>query len=114
MPSSARSTSPVGVPSAPRIGTGTSSSANQPESVCSAARRWLSAAKASISSRVTPYLSARTWATQNWTPSTPWHASRNAGLNGPTPPRALLDIGARVMDSTPQAIARSYAPAMTP
>ena len=41
-------------------------------------------------------------------------ASRNEGLNGPVPPRALLDMGLRVMDSTPQAIARSYAPAMTP
>ena len=39
---------------------------------------------------------------------------RNSPLNGPTPPRAFVDIGARVMDSTPHAIARSYAPAITP
>src|SRR5512132_4079463 len=35
----------------------------------------------------------------------------NAELNGPTPPRAFVDIGARVIDSTPHAMARSYAPA---
>ena len=35
-------------------------------------------------------------------------------LNGPAPPRAFDDIGARVIDSTPHAIARSYAPAITP
>ena len=60
-----------------------------------------------MSARDTPNLSARTCATQNWMPRTPLHASRNAGLNGPVPPRALLDIGLRVIDSTPQAMARS-------
>ena len=33
-------------------------------------------------------------------------------MNGPVPPRAFDDIGARVIDSTPHAIAMSYAPAM--
>ena len=39
---------------------------------------------------------------------------RKSALNGPVPPRAFVDIGARVIDSTPHAIARSYAPAITP
>ena len=60
-----------------------------------------------MSSRVTPKRSASTWATQNWMPSVWFVCSMNAELNGPTPPRALLDIGARVMDSTPHAMARS-------
>ncbi len=42
------------------------------------------------------------------------HAARNDGLNGPVPPLEFDAIGARVIDSTPHAIARSYAPAMTP
>src|SRR5690349_24109274 len=40
--------------------------------------------------------------------------ARKSGLKGPAPPRAFDDIGARVIDSTPHAIARSYAPAITP
>ena len=61
-----------------------------------------------------PNLSASTCATQNWMPSVLSVLRRNAGLNGPVPPRAFDDIGARVIDSTPHAIARSYAPAITP
>ena len=41
-----------------------------------------------------------------------WRGTRRE--NGPTPPRAFDDIGARVIDSTPHAIAMSYAPAITP
>ena len=41
-------------------------------------------------------------------------AVMNAGENGPVPPRALDAIGARDIDSTPHAIAMSYAPAITP
>ena len=60
-----------------------------------------------MSSRVMPYLSASTCATQNWMPSMPLHARRNDGLNGPVPPFAFDAIGARVIDSTPHAIAMS-------
>ena len=71
-------------------------------------------ANASISSRVIPHLSASTCATQNWMPSVLLVFARKSGLNGPMPPRAFDDIGARVIDSTPHAIPMSYAPAITP
>ena len=61
-----------------------------------------------------PHLSASTCATQNWMPSVLFVFARNSGLNGPVPPRAFDDIGARVIDSTPHAIPMSYAPAITP
>ncbi len=61
-----------------------------------------------------PHLSASTCATQNWMPSVLFVCARNSPLNGPAPPRAFDDIGARVIDSTPHAIAMSYAPAITP
>src|ERR1043165_6433971 len=47
-------------------------------------------------------------------PSTPLHSRRNDGVTGPVPPFEFDAIGARVIDSTPHAIARSYAPAITP
>ena len=47
-------------------------------------------------------------------PSVLFVFARKSGLNGPVPPRAFDDIGARVIDSTPHAIAMSYAPAITP
>ena len=52
-----------------------------------------------------PHLSASTCATQNWMPSVLFVCARNSPLNGPVPPRAFDDIGARVIDSTPHAIA---------
>ncbi len=74
-----------------------------------AAARWCDcSANASISSRVMPHLSASTCATQNWIPSVLFVLREEvAGLNGPMPPRAFDDIGARVIDSTPHAIAMS-------
>jgi len=61
-----------------------------------------------------PHLSASTCATQNWIPTVSFVFARNAFENGPVPPRAFDDIGLRVIDSTPHAIAMSYAPAITP
>ncbi len=58
--SSLRSTLPVGSPCSFLSGTGKSSRAKNPESTLAAARRWLSSAKASMSSRVTPKRSAST------------------------------------------------------
>ncbi len=58
-------------------------------------------------SRVMPTWSARIWATSNWVMSWPSQAARKSGENGPVPPVALEAMGARVMDSTPQAMARS-------
>src|SRR4051812_47471800 len=66
-----------------------------------------------MSSRVIFHFSARVWDTSNCVLSWPSHASRNAWLNGPVPPLALDAIGVRLMHSTPQAIARSYEPAIT-
>jgi len=45
---------------------------------------------------------------RNWMPSVWFVCSMNAELKrARPPPRALLDIGARVIDSTPHAMARS-------
>ena len=107
MPSSVSRDSPVGVPSSPLTGTGTASLAKWPESHEATARRWLSRAYSSISSRVTSHRSARTWATRNCAHRRPSIASRNDGGKGPVPPRALDAMGARVIDSTPQATTRS-------
>ena len=114
MPSSAASTSPVSCPFSSLIGTGTISPGKKPSSVLAAARSCDCSANASISSRVMPHLSASTCATQNWMPSVLLVFARKSGLNGPVPPRAFDDIGARVIDSTPHAIPMSYAPAITP
>ena len=61
-----------------------------------------------------PHLSASTCATQNWMPSVLFVFARNSPAERAVPPRAFDDIGARVIDSTPHAIAMSYAPAITP
>ena len=114
MPSSAASTAPVSCPFSSLIGTGMISPAKNPSSVLAAARWCDCNANASISSRVMPHLSASTCATQNWMPSVLFVFARKSGLNGPIPPRAFDDIGARVIDSTPHAIPMSYAPAITP
>src|SRR5262249_25238129 len=97
-----------------RSPTGTTSPPKKPLSVLAAARWCDWSAYSSISERVIPHLSASTCATQNWMPSVLFVCARNSGANGPTPPLAFDDIGARVIDSTPHAIAQSYAPAITP
>ena len=107
MPSSASRDWPVKVPSSALTGTATASAAKWPESHEATARRWLSKAYSSISSRLTPHRSASTWATRNWAHSRPSMASRNDGGKGPVPPRALEAMGARLIDSTPQATTRS-------
>ena len=78
-----------------------------PLSQASAARRWLSSEKASMSSRVIPHRSASTWATRNCAHSRPSMCSRKDGGKGPVPPRAFEASGTRLIDSTPQATARS-------
>ena len=107
MPSSIVSDSPVKDPSSDRRGTGTTSRLNVPPSQAAAARRWLSREKASISSRVISYRSASTWATRNWVHSRPSTLVRNEGGKGPVPPLALVAIGTRLIDSTPQATTMS-------
>ena len=107
MPSSVLSTWSVMVPSSSRIGTGMASWAKCPESVAAAARRWLSSAYSSMSWRVIFHWSASSWATRNCIHSRPSMTSRNDFGKGPVPPRALEASGTRLMDSTPQAMARS-------
>ena len=107
MPSSTVSVSPVRVPSSSLTGTGRISRAKCPLSVAAAARRWLSRANSSMSSRVIFHLSASTCATWNCAHSFPSITCRKSWLNGPVPPLALDAIGARLIDSTPQAMATS-------
>ena len=107
MPSSAERTSPLGAPASSFTGTGRISRAKWPESVAAAARLWLARAKASMSSRVIFQRSASTWATRNCIHNRLSTASRNDGGNGPVPPRALEAKGTWLIDSTPQAMARS-------
>jgi hypothetical protein len=61
----------VCAPSAMRTGTGTISFAKAPACVAAMARWWLSSAKASRSSRVSPYFCASISAPVNWLNSTP-------------------------------------------
>ena len=70
-------------------------------------RAWLMCPNASMSDRVMPQSFAIFCATSNCIFSWLSHAARNAGENGPVPPRAFDAMGARVIDSTPQAITRS-------
>src|SRR5205823_13683507 len=57
--------------------------------------------------------SASTWATRNWAHKRLSIALRKSALNGPRPPRAFDAMGALLIDSTPQAMAMSYRPAIT-
>ena len=107
MPSSVSRDPPVSFPSSSFSGTGRASDAKRPSSHAAAARRWLSSAKASMSSRVMPHRSASTWATRNWAHSRPSICSRNDGGNGPVPPRALRPAAPGSSISTPQATTRS-------
>ena len=107
MPSSASSTPPVSRPSASLIGTGTSSVFTAPESTAAAARRCDSRAYSSMSSRPILNRSAKICATSNCVISFPSQAARKSGEKGPMPPDAFDAIGARVIDSVPQAMARS-------
>ncbi len=126
-PSSASVTSPrmcssasmmVG-PLRPGISTGTICSLKYPASAAAAARRWLSAASASCSSRVTPYSSA------TFSAVTPmWHES-NGSVSPPTMASTAVvspirwphrmegsQYGARLIDSAPPATATSQSPSL--
>ena len=89
------------------MGTGMISLAKCPLSVASAARRWLSSEYSSMSSRVIFQRSASTWEIRNCVHRLPSMTSRYDCGNGPVPPRAFEASGTRLIDSTPQAIARS-------
>ena len=67
-----------------------------------------------MSSRLIFHRPARICATSNCVFSWLSITRRKSALKGPDPPRALAARGVRVMDSTPHAMARSYAPASTP
>ena len=102
-----------------RTSTGTISASNSPASIARAARRWLSAAAASISSRLTPYRSAtRSAVSPMWIPekASVRPSRRRASSTGASPSRepprsARSRWGEFDMDSMPPATTTSASPA---
>lgn len=97
----------------PGVGTGISSPSKAPAAAASAARWWDVAAKSSSSARERPQRLATSSAATPWLTSPSGYRALSSSPLGEAPP-AFEPIGTRLIDSTPQAITMSYAPAITP
>ena len=107
MPSSVRRNWSVRVPSSSRMGTGIASLAKCPESVAAAARRWLSSAYSSMSSRRDLPLFGEELGHPELHPQPSVDDVEERLRERARPAPGVDGQGTRLMDSTPHAMARS-------